>query len=97
MSTVQIHLGPADNGRRSTLEEFRDAEEEEGYRYELGEGVVEVMEIPGTIHRRVVGNFYRVIARNDQEHPGKIETYGGGPSSGSGSRRDPRAGASTSE
>jgi Uma2 family endonuclease len=78
MSTVQFRLGPADHGRGMTLEGFRDAEEEEGYRYELGEGVVEVTEVPGTPHRRVVSNLYRAISRYDQEHPGKIESFGGG-------------------
>lgn len=78
MSTVQLHIGPADHGRRMSLEEFREAEEEEGYRYELAGGVLEVTEIPGPAHRRVVGNLYRAIARYDQDHPGFIETYGGG-------------------
>jgi hypothetical protein len=57
-----------------TLEESRDTEEEAGYRYELGEGVVELTEVPGSVHRRVVGNLYRAIARYDLEHPGKIDT-----------------------
>jgi Uma2 family endonuclease len=29
------------------------------------------------VHRRVVGNLYRVIARYDRDHPGVIETFGG--------------------
>ena len=36
MSMIQLHIGPADHGRALTLEEFRDAEEEGGYRFELG-------------------------------------------------------------
>ncbi len=50
MSTVQLRLTPADQGRRMTLVEFREAEEEEGYRFELGGGVLEVTEIPGPAH-----------------------------------------------
>ena len=60
MSAVQLQLGPADRGRRLSLEEFREAEEQEGFRYELAEGVLEVTEVPGPVHRRVVGNLYRV-------------------------------------
>ena len=46
MSTLATRIGPADHGRAMTLEEFRDAEEEEGYRYELARGVLEVTEVP---------------------------------------------------
>jgi len=78
MSTMKLRLGPVDQGRRLTIQEFREADETEGYRYELGGGVLEVTEVPGSIHRRVVGNLYRMIARYDQDHPGVIETFGGG-------------------
>lgn len=78
MSTTKLQLGPADNGRRLSIQEFRDADEEEGYRFELGRGVLEVTEVPNTRHRRVVGNLYRMIARYDLDHPGVIETFGGG-------------------
>ena len=30
MATVNLRIGPADNGRRITLEEFREAEEQPG-------------------------------------------------------------------
>ena len=65
MSTVKPRIGLADNGRRMTLDEFREAQETGGYRYELGEGVLEVTEVPNTPHRRVVGNLYRGIGRYD--------------------------------
>jgi len=78
MSMIQLRIGPADHGRALTLEEFRDAEEEEGYRFELGRGVLEVTEVPGSRHRRVVSNLYRAIGRFDQEHPGVVEWFRGG-------------------
>lgn len=78
MSTIQLRLGAADHGRAISIQEFREAEEEEGYRYELARGVLEVTEVPGPAHRRIVGNLYRMIARYDQDHPGLIETFGGG-------------------
>ena len=78
MSMIQLRIGPADHGRALTLEEFRDAEEEEGYRFELGRGVLEVTEVPSSPHRRVVSNLYRAIGRFDQEHRGLVECFGGG-------------------
>ena len=39
-----LRVGLADHGRTMTLEEFREAEEEDGYRYELARGVLEVGE-----------------------------------------------------
>jgi Uma2 family endonuclease len=78
MSTMRTRIGPSDSGRKMSLEEFREADEEEGYRYELAGGTVEVTEIPNTIHRRVVGNLYRAVGLYDHENPGLIETFGGG-------------------
>ena len=65
MATVAspVQIGPADNGRRMTLEEFTEAEVEEGYRYELARGVLEVTEVPNDDHGQVVWNLYRLIQR----------------------------------
>ncbi|MEW4566766.1 Uma2 family endonuclease [Tautonia sp. JC769] len=76
-TTETIRLGPLDHGRRMTLEEFLDAEETPGYRYELARGVVEVVEVPNDDHGQIVCNIYRAIARHDVEHPGRILRYGG--------------------
>ena len=55
MATVNaIRIGPADHGRRMSLEEFREAEEEEGYRYELARGVLEVTYVPSDPHGLIV-------------------------------------------
>jgi Uma2 family endonuclease len=77
MATLATRIGPADHGRAMTLEEFRDADEEPGYRYELARGVLEVTEVPNDPHGQIVSNLYRVIARFDQAHPGVILRYGG--------------------
>jgi len=78
MSTTRIQIGPADHGRKMTLEEFRDAEEEEGYRYELARGVLEVIDIPKTPHRRVVSHLFDLTSNYKREHPGVIDYYGSG-------------------
>jgi Uma2 family endonuclease len=71
-------IGPTDQGRRMTLEEFLEAEEEEGYRYELARGVLEVVEVPNDPHGVVVCNLYTAVARYRGEHPGVIHRFGGG-------------------
>jgi Uma2 family endonuclease len=73
-----LRIGPADHGRSMTLEEFMEAEAEEGYRYELARGVLEVTEVPNDPHGVVVCNLYRAVGRYDERHPGVIFRYGGG-------------------
>ena len=76
--TTPLRIGPADRDRAMTLEEFLDAEVEEGYRYELARGVLEVNQVPNDPHRDVVCNEYRGVARYDERHPGVIHSFGGG-------------------
>jgi len=80
MATVaaQLSISPADHGRTMTLEEFLEAEELDGYRYELARGVLEVTEVPNEPHGVVVCNLYRAVNRYDLDHPGVIHRYGGG-------------------
>ena len=58
-TVTPLRIGPADQGRTMTLEEFREAEETGGYRYELARGVLEVTEVPNDPHGVVVCNLYR--------------------------------------
>src|SRR4051812_40106826 len=71
-------IGPADDGRALTLQEFLEADEEPGYRYELARGVLEVTEVPDDLHRQVMTNLYEAMARYRRDHPGVILSYGGG-------------------
>ena len=80
MATVdqlRIRLSPADNGRAMTLDEFREADEEEGYRYELARGALEVTEVPNDPRGEVEWNLLRALARYDESHPGVIRRSGG--------------------
>jgi Uma2 family endonuclease len=61
-----------------TLPEFLDAEEEEGYRYELARGVLEVSQVPNEPHGVVVSNLYDTVSRYRRDHPRYIYRYGGG-------------------
>jgi Uma2 family endonuclease len=73
-----LRIGLADRGRVMTLEEFLEAEVEDGYRYELARGVLEVNQVPNGPHGVVVCNLYRAASRYDERHPGVIHRFGGG-------------------
>ena len=81
MATVTLppalKIGPADHGRRLTLDEFIEADFVEGWLYELARGVVEVTEIPGPWHGRIVWRIAAMFMRYIEEHPGVIEYQAG--------------------
>jgi Uma2 family endonuclease len=76
--STPLRIGPADHGRAMTLQQFLDAEEEAGYRYELARGVLEVSQVPNEAHGVVVSNLYDAVARYRRDHPRFIYRYGGG-------------------
>jgi Uma2 family endonuclease len=80
MATISapLRVGLADRGRRMTLDEYLEAEGEEGYRYELAKGVLEVIQVPNDAHAQVVSNLYDAISAYRRTHPGVILRYGGG-------------------
>ncbi len=77
MATTRIQIGPADHGRRMTLDEFREAEEEPGYRYELARGVLEVTEVPNDPHGQIVHNLNQAVSLYHRQHLGLILRIGG--------------------
>ncbi len=78
MATVNaIRIGPADNGRRMPIEEFMEADVEEGYRYELARGVLEVSEVPNDPHGLIVWKLLSALALYQQDHPGIFHRAGG--------------------
>ena len=73
-----LRLRLKDNGRALTLDEFLDAEEREGYRYELARGVLEVTKVPRDEHVQIIWKLISAIADFDRLHPGLIRLAGGG-------------------
>jgi len=59
MSSVATRIGPQDQGRRMTLDEFEFAQGQEGYVYELSRGIVTVVDVPNPAHLLLM-----VAARN---------------------------------
>jgi Uma2 family endonuclease len=78
MATIRTRIGPADQGRPMSLEEFRDADADEGYRYELSRGVVEVTQVPNDPHRQILDNLRDAVSLYRHFHPGLILCLGGG-------------------
>lgn len=79
MATVtRTIIGPADHGRRMTLDEFSKAEFVEGWLYELSRGVVDVTEVPGINHGRIVYRISQMFGRYEVSHPGVINYRAGG-------------------
>jgi Uma2 family endonuclease len=72
MSRTAITVGPHDQGRRMTLEEFENAEGLEGRLYELGRGVITVTDVPKPRHFVQVNAVRRQLSAYDLAHPGKI-------------------------
>lgn len=70
-------IGPADDGQPATLEEFIDADFQEGYLYELNRGAIEVTEIPGINHGRIVHRLARLFILYAEDHPGIINYMAG--------------------
>ena len=78
MAIVRLRIGPADHGRKMTLEEFWDAEEQSGFLYELARGVLEVSEIPGDPQFQIVDNLHEAFSNYRRQHPGLILCIGHG-------------------
>jgi len=64
--TTQIYLTPKDQGRALSLAEFESADAQEGYRYELIDGKLEVSPLPNLPHdflKEWLGNALRDYTR----------------------------------
>ena len=79
MATITRRIGPSDHGQRLTLDEFIEADFEEGWLYELARGVIDVTEVPGPHHGRIVRRLARhVRSTTSDDHPGVINYRAGG-------------------
>jgi Uma2 family endonuclease len=78
MATATLRLGPADHGRSLTLDEYLDAEVEEGFHYELARGVLEVTNVPRDSHGVIVWKLYCAVVAYNLAHPEIIYRSGGG-------------------
>jgi Uma2 family endonuclease len=75
--TSTLRIGPADRGRLMTLDEFLETEVDEGYRYELARGVLEVSDVPNDPHGVIVWAILQFVAAYNLKHPSVIHRAGG--------------------
>ncbi len=73
MATLTRRIGPNDHGQRSTLDEFIEADFEDGWLYELARGVIDVTQVPGPHHGMIVQKLSDVLTVYDLAHPGLIK------------------------
>jgi Uma2 family endonuclease len=78
MATTRIRIGPSDQGRPMTLDEFWDAEEAPGYLHELARGALDVTEVPGPDHWEVLRKIHELFSAYNRLHPGVIRLIGHG-------------------
>lgn len=69
-------IGPTDRGRSMTLGEFADAVSVPGFDYELGRGIVAVVEVPNPSHARMQHAVLRQLYAYDAANPGVIQMLG---------------------
>jgi Uma2 family endonuclease len=79
-ATRRIRIGPADRGRKMSLDKFERADFQEGWLYELARGMIVVTEVPGVNPGRIVLRLHKLFILYDVAHPGVINYYAGGDS-----------------
>src|SRR5437868_7483190 len=78
MGKTLVKIGPADHGRRMSLEEFEHAKVQEGSLYELSRGIITVSDVPNRQHVRIVYATKRQLFAYDGAHPGRIHLIAAG-------------------
>jgi Uma2 family endonuclease len=81
MSTTTLKIGPADDGRAMSLDDFDRAEGEGGYLYELSRGIVTVVDVPQPRHLEQINAARKQFVANDVANPGRVYCVGGGAES----------------
>jgi Uma2 family endonuclease len=78
MGKTVVKIGPADHGRRMTLEDFDEAEGQEGYLYELSRGIVTLTDVPRKRHLLLVSASRDQLQSYKALHPGRIQIIASG-------------------
>ena len=78
MSKTIARIGPADHGRRMSLEDFNEAEGQEGRIFELSRAVVIVVEVPKRRHMLQVAATRDQLQAHKSQFPGSIHVIAAG-------------------
>src|SRR5438045_3107274 len=74
----KIRIGPEDNGRRMSLDEFDHAIVKQGYIYELGKGMIEVSNVANLNHGKQTEELRDQLVIYQVEYPGVINYLSSG-------------------
>jgi len=78
MNKTITKIGPADHGRRMSLEEFDEAEGQEGHLYELSRGIITVTDVPRKRHLLLVYASRQQLSAYEMRHPDLIQIIASG-------------------
>ena len=78
MPKTAIKIGPKNQGQRMSLDDFAEAEAQEGYLYELGRGIVVVTGIPNVPGFNIADAVRLQLYLYRGSHPGQIYAIGSG-------------------
>ena len=78
MTRIATQIGPADEGRRMRLADFAEADVREGFLYELGKGVVVVVNVPGRKHLGQVAAVRLQLSGYQIARPAQVHLITGG-------------------
>jgi Uma2 family endonuclease len=70
-------IGPPDEGRKMTLEQFDSARGQEGYLYELNKGVIEVTDVPHPRHFALLQEVRDQLVAYRLTHPDAVHSVMG--------------------
>ena len=77
-SKIITRIGPADQGRRMSLEEFEHAEADDGRLYELSRGVITVVDVPKPRRLKLFDEVRQQFSDFKSKHPMLIYAIAGG-------------------
>ena len=78
MSKIAIRIGPADNGRRMSLDEFETAEIQGERLYELSRGIITVSDVPNRLHLLIVAAIRNLLQTYIALGSGRIQIIAAG-------------------
>jgi Uma2 family endonuclease len=78
MPKTIVKIGPLDDGRPMSLDDFDEADVQPGFHYELSRGIITVSDVPNAKHFAMVNEVRRQLGKYDLEHPGEIFGIAGG-------------------
>lgn len=78
MATVITRIGPGDHGRRMALDEFEHAEAADDGLYELGRGVIAVVDVPNPRHQGIVEAIREQLYAYKARHRDRVHAIASG-------------------